>query len=47
MDSPPKVYDHLNLISFNNAVLSAQPDVYSIVAEIAERFQERFSFSYF
>ena len=41
MNSPPKVYDHLNIISFNNAVLSAQPEVYSNVAQIAERFQER------
>ena len=41
MHSPPKVYDHLNLISFNESVLAAQPEVYSNVASVAERFQER------
>ena len=41
MYSPPKIYDHLNLVSFNEAVLSSQPEVYSIAAEIASGFTER------
>ncbi|TFG14714.1 MAG: hypothetical protein EU531_08945 [Promethearchaeota archaeon] len=38
---PPKVYDHLNLLSFNELVYSLQPEVFSIAANIASGFQER------
>ncbi len=37
----PQVYDHLNLISFNETVLSSQPSVFTTISEIASRFQAR------
>ena len=37
----PQVYDHLNLISFNETVLSSQPSVFTTTSEIASRFQDR------
>ena len=41
MNSKPKVYDHLNLISFNKNVLSSQPKAFSIAANINKSFSER------
>ncbi|MFX1344120.1 MAG: hypothetical protein ACFFBC_00245 [Promethearchaeota archaeon] len=41
INAAPKIYDHLNLLSFNDAVLSSQPATFSIVADIASRFQDR------
>ncbi len=37
----PKIYDNLNLISFDGTVLSSQPSVFTTVSEIASRFQDR------
>ncbi len=37
----PQVYDHLNLISFNESILSSQPSVFTTTSEIASRFQDR------
>ncbi|GAG98548.1 unnamed protein product, partial [marine sediment metagenome] len=37
----PQIYDHLNLISFNESVLSSQPSVFTTISEIASRFQDR------
>lgn len=39
--SSPKIYDNLNLISFNETVLSSQPSIFTTVSEIASRFQDR------
>ncbi|MCK4780845.1 MAG: hypothetical protein KAT57_11675 [Candidatus Lokiarchaeota archaeon] len=41
MKSPPKVLDHLNLLSFNQSILNSQPEVFSKVADIVSAFQER------
>ncbi len=41
MNSPPKVYDHLNLISFNPKVLANQPPIYIKATEIAANLMER------
>ncbi len=41
INATPKIYDHLNLLSFNSTVLSSQPAVFSTVADIASRFQDR------
>ena len=39
--SPPKVYDHLNLISFNPKVLANQPSIYTKATDIAANLMER------
>ncbi len=39
--SPPKIYDNLSLLSFNENVLASQPQIFSNASEIASRFQER------
>ncbi|MFX1298996.1 MAG: hypothetical protein ACFFD2_29575 [Promethearchaeota archaeon] len=41
INTAPKIYDHLDLLSFNDTILSSQPATFSIVADIASRFQER------
>jgi hypothetical protein len=41
INTPPKTFDHLNLLSFNEFILDAQPEVFSKAAEIAIAFQER------
>ena len=39
--SAPLIYDRLDLLSFNEVVLSSQPPVFSTVSNIASRFQDR------
>ncbi|MBY9008862.1 MAG: hypothetical protein KGD74_03240 [Candidatus Lokiarchaeota archaeon] len=41
INTAPLIYDRLDLLSFNKTVLSFQPPVFSIVADIASRFQDR------
>ncbi|MFX1477955.1 MAG: hypothetical protein ACFFCI_07465 [Promethearchaeota archaeon] len=41
INATPQIFDHLDLLSFNNIVLSSQPEAFSTVADIASRFQER------
>jgi len=41
MNASPKVYDHLNVISFNEIILASQPKVYSKTADIASNFEGR------
>ena len=40
-NSPPLFYDHLNLVSFNSEILAAQPEIFTIAANSASRFQDR------
>jgi hypothetical protein len=40
MGSGPKVYDHLNLLSYNENVLASQPKAFSIAANINKSYSE-------
>ena len=41
MVSAPKVYDHLNLLSYNENVLSSQPKAFSIAANINKSYADK------
>lgn len=41
MESPPQIFDKLDVLSFNDSVLSPQPSFYKIAADVAESFRQR------